>query len=93
MIKKVRIEEAVGMVLGHEVVRITPGEGGVLPFQRGYVVREEDIPGFSKSARSISMSSKGMSRIFMKMKPPCVSPGPRWARGCGSMAGVAEARG
>ncbi|MGE4491367.1 MAG: molybdopterin-binding protein [Syntrophotalea sp.] len=46
MIKKVRIEEAVGMVLGHEVVRITPGEGGALPFQRGYVVREEDIPRF-----------------------------------------------
>jgi hypothetical protein len=46
MIRKVRIEEAVGMVLGHEVVRIAPGEGGVLPFQRGYVVREEDVPRF-----------------------------------------------
>jgi hypothetical protein len=46
MIRKVRIEEAVGMVLGHEVARVVPGEAGVLPFCRGYVVREEDIPRF-----------------------------------------------
>lgn len=46
MIKKVKIEEAVGMVLGHEVARVVPGEGGVLPFYRGHVVRQEDIPRF-----------------------------------------------
>lgn len=46
MIRKVKIEEAVGMVLGHEVVRIVPGEGGVLPFRRGHVVREEDVSRF-----------------------------------------------
>ncbi len=44
MIRKVRIEEAVGMALGHDVARVAPGETGVLPFRRGYVVREEDIP-------------------------------------------------
>ncbi|MDD3294061.1 MAG: molybdopterin-binding protein [Geobacteraceae bacterium] len=46
MIRKVRIEEAVGMSLGHDVARVVPGETGVLPFPRGYVVREEDIPQF-----------------------------------------------
>lgn len=46
MIRKVRIEEAVGMALGHDVARVVPGETGVLPFRRGYVVREEDIPLF-----------------------------------------------
>lgn len=46
MIRKVRIEEAVGMALGHDVARVVPGETGVLPFRRGYVVREEDIPQF-----------------------------------------------
>lgn len=46
MIRKVRIEDAVGMVLGHDVARIVPGGAKVLPFRRGYVVREEDIPQF-----------------------------------------------
>jgi molybdopterin biosynthesis enzyme len=46
MIRKVRIEQAVGMVLGHDVARVVPGEAGVLPFRRGHVVREEDIPLF-----------------------------------------------
>ncbi|HOP41689.1 MAG TPA: molybdopterin-binding protein, partial [Geobacteraceae bacterium] len=46
MIKKVRIEEAVGMVLGHDVARVIPGKDKALPFRRGYVVREEDIPQF-----------------------------------------------
>jgi molybdopterin biosynthesis enzyme len=46
MIRKVRIEEAVGMVLGHDVARVVPGEAKALPFRRGYVVREEDIPQF-----------------------------------------------
>lgn len=46
MIRKVRIEEAVGMVLGHDVARVVPGDTGVLPFRRGYVVQAEDIPLF-----------------------------------------------
>jgi molybdopterin biosynthesis enzyme len=46
MIRKVRIEEAVGMVLAHDVARVVPGGEKVLPFRRGYVVREEDIPRF-----------------------------------------------
>ncbi len=46
MIRKVKIEEAVGMVLGHDVVRITEGDAKAVPFQRGYVIREEDIPQF-----------------------------------------------
>lgn len=46
MIKKVKIEEAVGMILGHDVARVVPGKVKVLPFRRGYVVREQDIPQF-----------------------------------------------
>ena len=46
MIRKVRIEEAVGMILGHDVARVVPGEAKVVPFSRGHVVREEDIPQF-----------------------------------------------
>jgi len=46
MIKKVKIEEAVGMVLGHDVARVVPGGPKLIPFQRGHIVREEDIPQF-----------------------------------------------
>ena len=46
MIKKVKIEEAIGMALGHDVVQVVPREAKMLPFRRGHVVREEDIPQF-----------------------------------------------
>jgi len=46
MIKKVKIEEAVGMVLGHDVARVSSGGEKAIPFQRGHVIREEEIPDF-----------------------------------------------
>lgn len=42
--RKVRVEEAVGMVLGHDMTRIVPGECKGLAFRKGHIVREEDIP-------------------------------------------------
>ncbi len=43
-IKKVRVEEAVGMVLGHDITKIVPGEYKGPAFKKGHIVREEDIP-------------------------------------------------
>lgn len=48
MMKKVRIEEAVGMVLGHDVTQIIPGRFKGPRFKRGHKIREEDIPEFLK---------------------------------------------
>ncbi len=42
--KVVRTEEAVGMMLCHDLTRIVPGEGKGPAFRKGHVVREEDIP-------------------------------------------------
>ena len=44
MIKKIKVEEAVGMVLAHDLTRITPGEFKGAAFRKGDVVKKEDIP-------------------------------------------------
>jgi molybdenum cofactor synthesis domain-containing protein len=46
--KKINIEGAVGMVLGHDVTQIIPGEYKGPRFKRGHLIREEDIPEFLK---------------------------------------------
>lgn len=43
-IKKVRVEDAVGMVLGHELTKIVPGSYKGPAFRKGHIIREEDIP-------------------------------------------------
>ncbi|AZR74586.1 molybdopterin-binding protein [Anoxybacter fermentans] len=42
--KKVPVEEAVGMVLGHDMTQIIPGLFKGPRFKKGHVIREEDIP-------------------------------------------------
>ncbi len=42
--RKVKVEEAVGMVLAHDITRIVPGEFKGAAFKKGHIVRAEDIP-------------------------------------------------
>jgi len=44
IMKKVRVEDAVGMVLPHDMTRIIPGKFKGVAFKKGHVLREEDIP-------------------------------------------------
>jgi len=46
MMKKIKIEDAVGMVLDHDVTQIIPGRFKGPRFKRGHLIREEDIPEF-----------------------------------------------
>jgi len=46
--KKIKIEDAVGMVLGHDVTQIIPGQFKGPRFRRGHRIRKEDIPEFLK---------------------------------------------
>ena len=46
--KKIKIEDAVGMILGHDVTQIIPGQFKGPRFKRGHLIREEDIPEFLK---------------------------------------------
>lgn len=42
--RKVRVEEAVGMVLCHDITKIVPGGYKGPAFRKGHVISEEDIP-------------------------------------------------
>ena len=41
--KKVRVQDAVGMVLCHDMTEIVPGKFKGRAFKKGHVVKEEDI--------------------------------------------------
>jgi len=42
--KKIKVEDAVGTVLAHDLTRIVPGEYKGVAFKKGHVVTKEDIP-------------------------------------------------
>jgi hypothetical protein len=44
MFKSVPVEDAVGMVLGHDITQIIPGEFKGPAFKKGHVLKPEDIP-------------------------------------------------
>lgn len=44
--KALPVEQAVGMILGHDVTRIVPGEAKGPAFRKGHVIRAEDVPAF-----------------------------------------------
>jgi hypothetical protein len=46
--KKIKIEDAVGMVLGHDCTQIIPGKYKGPRFRRGHMIRKQDIPEFLK---------------------------------------------
>jgi hypothetical protein len=43
MLKSVRVEEAVGMVLCQDVTRIVPGEFKGRAFKKGHIISKEDV--------------------------------------------------
>jgi molybdenum cofactor synthesis domain-containing protein len=48
MIKKIKVEDAVGTVLAHDLTRIKRGEFKGAAFRKGHVVTREDIPALLK---------------------------------------------
>ncbi len=42
--KSIPLEEAVGMMLGHDMTQIVPGKFKGAAFKKGHVIREEDVP-------------------------------------------------
>jgi Probable molybdopterin binding domain len=60
-VRKIKIEDAVGMVLGHDVTQIIPGRFKGPRFKRGHKIKKEDIQEFLKI---------GKEHIFvMDLKP------------------------
>ncbi|MEF9951486.1 MAG: molybdopterin-binding protein [Clostridium sp.] len=56
MIKKVKVEEAVGMVLAHDMTKIVPGEFKGARFKKGHIVKADDIG---------ELKSMGKNHIFI----------------------------
>jgi molybdopterin biosynthesis enzyme len=46
MMKSLPIEQAVGMILGHDVTRIVPGEQKGPAFRKGHIIQAADVPTF-----------------------------------------------
>ena len=44
MLRKVKVEEAIGLALAHDVTKVVPGVSKGPGFRRGHVIRQEDIP-------------------------------------------------
>ncbi|WP_199624387.1 molybdopterin-binding protein [Paenibacillus alkalitolerans] len=44
MLKEVRVQDAIGLRLGHDLTRIVPGEFKGQAFRKGHIITEEDIP-------------------------------------------------
>jgi molybdenum cofactor synthesis domain-containing protein len=44
MMKKVKVENAVGMVLAHDITRIIPGKFKGVGFKKGHIVQQKDVP-------------------------------------------------
>jgi hypothetical protein len=42
-LKKVKVEDAVGLVLAHDITRIVPGQSKSVPFLRGRVIEKGDV--------------------------------------------------
>lgn len=41
--RKVRVQDAIGMVLCHDITKIVPGEFKGVAFKKGHIIKEEDI--------------------------------------------------
>ena len=44
ILKKVKVEDAIGMPLAHDITRIVPGKFKGVGFRNGHVIRQEDVP-------------------------------------------------
>jgi hypothetical protein len=43
MLKKIHVEQAVGLTLGHDMTRVIPGKCKEVAFSRGHVIKKEDV--------------------------------------------------
>jgi hypothetical protein len=59
--KKVKVEKAVGMVLGHDLTRVIPGSFKGVAFKKGHIIQPEDIP---------ALLDLGKGTIFVLEIPP-----------------------
>lgn len=52
MMKTIKVEDAIGMVLAHDMTRIIPGKFKGVGFKKGHVVTQEDVPELLKIGKA-----------------------------------------
>ena len=64
VLKKIKVEDAVGLSLAHDITRIVPGKFKGVGFKNGHVIRKEDIPELLKiGKRSIYIMTLDENQI------------------------------
>ena len=75
LLRKVKVEDAVGMALAHDLTRIVPGKFKGVGFKNGHVVREEDIPELLKiGKRSIYIMELDDNRLHEDVAALRIAP-------------------
>ena len=69
--EKVRVEDAVGMVLCHDITEIVPGKFKGRAFAKGHIIEEKDIEKLLDLANGIFMSGISARDMSMKMTRRC----------------------
>ena len=50
--KKIKVEDAIGTVLAHDVTRIIPGEFKGARFKKGHIIQDKDISELKKMGKN-----------------------------------------
>jgi hypothetical protein len=62
---KIKVENAVGTILAHDITRIIPGKFKGVGFKKGHIVKNEDIPELLKIGKEhiyvLNLSAKNTS--------------------------------
>jgi hypothetical protein len=82
--KKIRVEEAAGTVLAHDITRILPGKFKGVAFKKGHIVREADIPELIALGKkqlyvlNLSAASLHEDAAALRIAAAVCGPGLRW---------------
>jgi hypothetical protein len=82
--KKIKVEQAVGTVLAHDITRIVPGQSKGVAFKKGHVVRPEDIPELIRLGKKhlfvlhLSAARLHENEAALRIAAAISGPGLRW---------------
>ena len=73
ILKKIKVENTVGLKLAHDHTQILPGEFKGVGFRRGHLVRKSDLPKFLDLGKTVILGAlvKGSSLRLTHILPFC----------------------
>ena len=76
MLKKIKLQDAVGTKLAHDITEIRPGEFKGPAFRKGHTVCNEDLCHLQKFGKNICMRLTWTRTKFMKIRRRLYCKGP-----------------